>query len=231
VGRRGSPARARYGRVAALAAAVTVTGVAVLGSAGVLPVTDDAPRVTSAAVDPVAALPSDQPAGSPSAELSDESLDEASGPKQVGAPAPDDEVGVPGADTALPSRSGQGRRVVYSESRQRVWLVGEDGPRRTYLVSGSVYDNLDPGAYEVYSRSEQAWGIDDSGTMRWFVRFTQGENAAIGFHDIPVDDGRKVQDLDELGTPLSHGCIRQRTEDAKALWDFAPLGTPVVVTA
>ncbi|GAA0981370.1 hypothetical protein GCM10009562_30120 [Nocardioides aquaticus] len=134
-------------------------------------------------------------------------------------------------DTALPARSGEGRRVVYSESRQRVWLVGTRGPQRTYPVSGSVYDNLDPGTYEVYSRSEQAWGIDDSGTMKWFVRFTQGENAAIGFHDIPVDDGRRVQGVDELGTPLSHGCIRQRTPDAKALWDFAPLGTTVVVTA
>ena len=35
----------------------------------------------------------------------------------------------------------------------------------------------------------------------------------------------------ELGTPLSHGCIRQWRPDAKALWDFAPVGTEVVVVA
>lgn len=132
--------------------------------------------------------------------------------------------------TRAPADSGQGRRVVFSESAQRVWLV-EDGERvlRSYLVSGSVYDNLDPGTYAVYSRSEQAWGIDDSGTMEWFVRFARGDNAAIGFHDIPEQDGRPIQSLDQLGTPLSHGCIRQREDDAKALWDFAPLGTTVVV--
>ena len=138
----------------------------------------------------------------------------------------------PALDTTLPAGSGSGKRVVFSESRQRVWLVsGGRKVERTYLVSGSLYDNLDPGTYSVYSRSEQAWGIDDSGTMRYFVRFAQGDNAAIGFHDIPIDDGRPVQSAAQLGTPLSHGCIRQKRPDAIALWDFAPLGTRVVVTA
>ena len=95
-----------------------------------------------------------------------------------------------------------------------------------------TFPNLDPGTYEVYSRSEQAWGVDDSGTMQYFVRFTQGDNgAAIGFHDIPVDDGALVQTVDQLGTPQSHGCIRQAREDAIALWEFAPIGTEVDVTA
>ena len=38
-----------------------------------------------------------------------------------------------------------------------------------------------------------------------------------------------MQTRAQLGTPLSHGCIRQKEADAKALWAFAPLGTPVVV--
>lgn len=138
--------------------------------------------------------------------------------------------------TALPASSGKGRRVVFSESAQRVWLVeeGPDGDRvaRTHLASGSIYDNLEPGTYEVFSRSRHAVGVDDSGTMEYFVRFTYGdEGAAIGFHSIPVDDGEPVQRIDQLGTPLSHGCIRQRRADAIEVWDFAPIGTTVVVTA
>ena len=134
--------------------------------------------------------------------------------------------------TALPADSGTGRRIVFSESAQRVWLVADTGEvLRSYLVSGSALDNLEPGTYDVYSRSRYAVGIDNSGTMEYFVRFTQGDaGAAIGFHTIPVDDGAPVQTIAQLGTPLSHGCIRQRTADAIALWDFAPLGTTVVVT-
>ena len=138
------------------------------------------------------------------------------------------------ADAALqvPPDSGEGRRVVFDQGAQRVWLVAADGTvRRTYLVSGSAEDNLDPGSYEVYSRSERAWGIDDSGTMKFMVRFAHGERAAIGFHDIPYKDGDLVQSRAELGTPLSSGCVRQWRPDAKALWAFAPVGTPVVVVA
>jgi len=114
-----------------------------------------------------------------------------------------------------------------------VWLVNEDEQiERTYLVSGSIHDNLEPGAFNVYSRSEDAWGVDDSGSMKYFVRFTQGDTgAAIGFHDIPVKDGVPAQTESQLGTPLSHGCVRQRRSDAIALWKFAPLGTSVIVTA
>ncbi|NGN95604.1 L,D-transpeptidase [Nocardioides sp. KC13] len=135
------------------------------------------------------------------------------------------------AEKALPADSGTGRRAVFSISRQRVWIVSAAGEtRRTYPVSGSIYDNLQPGTYKVFSRSKHARGINDSGTMMWFVRFTKGPNAAIGFHNIPVDKGKRVQTRAQLGTPLSHGCIRQAEPDAKAMWRFARLGTKVVVT-
>jgi len=63
------------------------------------------------------------------------------------------------------------------------------------------------------------------------VRFTQGFNDPIGFHSIPLMDGERMQTRAELGTPLSHGCVRQAFPDARALWRFAPVGTSVVVTA
>jgi hypothetical protein len=132
---------------------------------------------------------------------------------------------------ALPDDSGTGKRVVFDMSDQRVWLVDKDDDvRRTYLVSGSVTDNLNSGTYAVYSRSRHAVGIDDSGVMEYFIRFTRGPNAAIGFHSIPTKNGRSLQTRKQLGTPQSHGCIRQALPDAKLLWAFAPVGTKVVVT-
>lgn len=140
---------------------------------------------------------------------------------------------VHGDSTAVPRQSGTGRRVVFDMSAQRVWLVrADDTALRTYPVSGSRLDNLSPGTYEVYSASRHATSYTYDETMQYMVRFTRGENAAIGFHDIPVDhDGDPVQSVDQLGEPLSSGCIRQRRRDAKALWDFAPEGTRVVVVA
>ncbi|HET7329019.1 MAG TPA: L,D-transpeptidase [Nocardioidaceae bacterium] len=137
------------------------------------------------------------------------------------------------AEPDVPARSGQSRRVVFDISAQRVWLVRKDGTAlRTYLVSGSKHDNLSPGHYEVYSRSRHATSYTYVETMEYMVRFTHGENAAIGFHDIPVGPrDEPVQTHAQLGQPLSAGCIRQRHRDAKALWNFAPVGTDVVVIA
>jgi L,D-transpeptidase catalytic domain len=134
-------------------------------------------------------------------------------------------------EVALPADSGSGRRVVFDMSEQRVWLVNaDDRVRRTYLVSGSAVGNLGAGQYEVYSRSRDAVSYDYEETMRYMVRFTQGERAAIGFHDIPLDEaGRPVQTRAQLGHALSAGCIRQARPDAIALWRFAGIGTAVVV--
>lgn len=132
---------------------------------------------------------------------------------------------------ALPDASGEGRRIVFSEIAQRVWLVAADGSvERTYLVSGSKFDNLNPGTYSVESKSRFATAFDYSGSMEYFVRFATGYTAPIGFHTVPVDNaGRPEQTKEQLGTPTSAGCVRQWRDDAVALWTFAPIGTKVVV--
>lgn len=220
-GRRAAPPRPRYDRIGAALSSLVITVVTLLAGVGIIPVS-----------------------GSEVAASADGQLRAASSKAQAGTRA--EPVAVPSArsapsaeprqrrtdETALPARSGAGKRVVFSLGKQRIWLVGEDGKvRSTYLASGSLTDNLKPGTYAVYSRSRHAIGIDDSGEMEYFVRFTRGERAAIGFHSIPTKDGKLLQTVDELGTPTSHGCIRQRIGDAKRLWAFAPVDTTVVVTA
>ena len=210
----------RYGRIAAFGLSLVVTATTLLGGLGVLP-SSGAPSY--AADRGSAADKSDAVASLTAAEEAarEEPEEEATDAPEAPETGPD--------EVSVPPDSGKGRRVVFDEGSQRVWLVKADGSvERTYLVSGSVYDNLDPGTYSVFSRDEEAWGIDGS-ELRYMVRFTTGAEAAIGFHNIPVLDGEKVQTRDELGTPLSHGCIRQQGEDARALWEFAPLGTTVVV--
>ena len=56
-----------------------------------------------------------------------------------------------GADAPpLPPDSGSGRRLVYSRAGQRVWAVDADGRiLRSWLVSGSKYNNETPGTHQV----------------------------------------------------------------------------------
>lgn len=232
--RRQPSARPRYGRVAAASSSLAITLVTLLGGLGVLTDAGSAAAADTGSghVASLTALtiPDAIPDASPDAGPR-------TAPRPTVTPAPTTATSEETTSTALPADSGTGKRVVFDISDQRVWLVeaGTDSSseevQRTYLVSGSLSDNLDPGTYEVYSSSRWAVGIDDSGVMQYFVRFTRGDNAAIGFHSIPTKDGRALQTAAQLGTPQSHGCIRQALPDAVRLWTFAPVGTKVVVTA
>lgn len=223
--RRATKVRPRYGRITALGASVAVTAVAVAGGFGLLPAGGDRSGAAAALTTTTQGQATDTTPQRTDARASTPSpgLVDADGSR----------IAALTGTTGLPEDSGEGRRIVFSEGRQRVWLVDASGEvERTYLVSGSLTDNLFEGTYSVFSRSRNAVGIDDSGTMEYFVRFTYGTGgAAIGFHTIPVDEGKPVQTVRQLGTPQSHGCIRQERSNAIALWEFAPIGTTVVVTA
>lgn len=133
----------------------------------------------------------------------------------------------------LPWNSGSGRRVVYSKTRQRVWAVDSDGTiLKTHLVSGRL-KWCDPrvGTYSVFSRSRYTNSIQNP-AVKWgyMIRFTKGCNGGnIGFHEIPKKYGVPLQSIWQLGQPLSAGCVRQGPDDARWMWNWAWVGTKVVV--
>lgn len=153
--------------------------------------------------------------------------------------------------TILPANSGTGRRIVYSKTFQRVWLVNENGTvDKTHLVSGRLtwnqptpnnlantgepefrYYSDPPAYYRVASRSAYTCNIKNPAICwRYMVRFTKGPDGDnIGLHEIPSNAGRPVQTEAQLGVPLSNGCLRQATSDAQYVWDWATIGTKVVV--
>ncbi len=127
---------------------------------------------------------------------------------------------------------GSGKRIIYSNSQQRIWLIDENERLvDTYLVSGRKGIPLN-GTYSVFSKSVQAYAPYGGITMKHMVRFvrpgTFGNKWSYGFHAIPrYPNGRPMQTEDELGTFRSGGCVRQA--DAKAAWlfEWADLGTTV----
>jgi hypothetical protein len=137
----------------------------------------------------------------------------------------------PPSGGGLPPRSGQGRRVIYSIGRQRVWAVDAAGNVvKTHRVSGRR-GSPGYGTYRVYSRSMHTYSPANP-NIRWthmvrFARTARGSN--IGFHSIPRNRGVPVQSEAQLGIPLSGGCVRQSMADAEWMWGFAGLGTVVVV--
>ncbi|MFD8588917.1 L,D-transpeptidase [Streptomyces sp. NPDC059637] len=137
-----------------------------------------------------------------------------------------DGAGEPGAASpAVPAQSGSGKRVVYSPADGRVWLVGADGEAvRTFTVVPAPLTPA-PGEYRVTSMSPPGGQVQgsDGVPVEHIVRFAVVDGAAVGF-SAAVDGS--------LPTPTpgqQTGGIREKRTDGKALWEFAEVGTPVVV--
>jgi len=129
---------------------------------------------------------------------------------------------------------GSGKRIIYSNSEQQVWLIDEDENLvDTYLVSGRRWIPY-AGTYSVFSKSVNAWAPYGGITMKHMVRFvrpnTWGNKWSYGFHSIPrYSNGTPLQTEAQLGTFRSGGCVRQADHKAVALYNWAPIGTKVIV--
>jgi hypothetical protein len=237
--------RTKLGRVAALVT-IGLSSLAGAGTVGVVSATSPAPSVPPASAQPEAAPPTTAPVSEPPTTVPPTSVPPITEPQLV--------IEIPAAATPsrgtqaqvtetmppppkppdwLPDNSGEGRRIVYAKRAQRVWLVEADGTvSKTHRVSGRLtWNQPTPGTYSVFSRSSFTCNIKNPAICwRFMVRFTKGpEGDNIGFHEIPNNNGRPVQSVAQLGTPLSGGCVRQATPDAIVVWDWAPVGTKVVV--
>ena len=131
----------------------------------------------------------------------------------------------------VPVRSGNGRRIVYANRQQRVWVINENNEViRTFLVSGML-GQPGKGTFRVFSKSPTSFSPEFAGvTFRFMTRFAIGRNGGnIGFHEIPIRNKRPMQTVDELGAFKGSGCLRSSTQDAIFIYQWAKIGTKVVV--
>ncbi|MEY4173638.1 MAG: hypothetical protein RI900_803 [Actinomycetota bacterium] len=135
----------------------------------------------------------------------------------------------------LPPSSGIGRRMVVDSEAQQVWLVEADGRvSDTFLMSGRrirTSSGADQhGVFRVYSKSSvMRYCSPNCGTASHMVRYQRTAVASVGSHSLPVERGRTVQGVQDLGWPLSHGCTRLEASKARAVFRWASIGTVVVV--
>ena len=131
----------------------------------------------------------------------------------------------------VPAKSGTGRRIVYANRQQRAWVINaDDEVIRTFPVSGML-GQPGKGTFSVFSKSPTSYSPEFAGvTFRFMTRFAIGRNGGnIGFHEIPIRNSKPMQTVDELGAFKGSGCLRSSTQDALFIYQWATLGTKVVV--
>lgn len=156
-------------------------------------------------------------------------------PTPVTQPAsPTDKTGTVQEQTTVnPENATIETRLVLKLKERRVYVFQGDKKVASYPVAiGKKGWETPTGQFQVIQMVEHpVWQNPWNGTIipagpnsplgeRWIGFWTDGKNY-IGFH------GTAGEHL--IGQAVSHGCVRMRNKDVKALYQYIKMGTPVVV--
>lgn len=94
------------------------------------------------------------------------------------------------------------------------------------ISSGKISTPTPVGTYQVLNKSPRAWSKMAGLWMPYWMAFT---TRGHGIHELPEWPSGYKEGRNHLGIPVSHGCIRLGEGVAKAVYDWTPIGTQVVV--
>ena len=134
---------------------------------------------------------------------------------------------------APPEATAPGRRMVFSQSAQQLWVYDEtDTLLLTALGSGrrqALYLEKSPlGTFSVMYKHLKAC---PNLICRNFIGFHQAYAGVVGFHNIPTKRGRRTHTVAELGQPRSAGCIHLGDATINWLYDWSRVGDTVIMIA
>jgi lipoprotein-anchoring transpeptidase ErfK/SrfK len=86
------------------------------------------------------------------------------------------------------------------------------------------------GQFQVLFKEPEAYAQRWSLEMPYFMAiYYEGPDFANGIHELPIRSNGQRLWASVLGWPASYGCIILDVGDAKALYDWAPVGTLVQI--
>ncbi len=145
-----------------------------------------------------------------------------------------------------------GKQIRIWLADQRLWII-ENGVviLDTLISSGKAGYTTPKGNFKILNHIDVAYSNKYSlWTDNWMALYnkTQGYKG-YGLHALPywitkqtkypsgtiVDgrlyqDGKVYEDINHLGKPVSHGCVRLGLIEAKILYNWAPNDTPVIIS-
>lgn len=120
-----------------------------------------------------------------------------------------------------------GKTIMIDLSDQKLSYY-QDGLRiATNPVSTGRWNFPTPiGEFSVQNKVPRAYSKTYGLYMPWWMAFYKGQ---YGLHELPEWPNGYKEGANHLGTPVSHGCIRLGVGPAKELYNWADIGTTVIV--
>jgi len=118
--------------------------------------------------------------------------------------------------------------IDLSDQRMTVW---ENGRVKWYWVcsTGELSRPTRTGHFSVISKIPRAYSSTYGLQMPWWLGIYWAGSSQNGIHALPILPNGQTLWAGLLGRRVSYGCIILNTANAKALYDWADIGTPVTI--
>ena len=124
------------------------------------------------------------------------------------------------------------KRILISTHQQHMYLIDNYDLYTDFPASTGRYGAATAlGEFKVWEKLGTVWGIYDIWMPYWMTIYYVG-NAKNGIHGIPIGaDGVRWSDWERyVGIqPMTIGCVMPRDKDAKTVYNWADIGTPVSI--
>ena len=131
---------------------------------------------------------------------------------------------------ATPTPAPAPKRIEVSIAEQRFYAYEGDRLVYDFICSTGMWSSpTAPGHYKILDKMPMAyastWGLD----MPFWMGIYWSGNLENGIHALPILANGQVLWEGFLGQPASYGCIILSTEDAEIIYNWAEVGTPVII--
>ncbi|MBI4434113.1 L,D-transpeptidase family protein [Candidatus Uhrbacteria bacterium] len=123
------------------------------------------------------------------------------------------------------------RIEVNRRTQQLTYAVGTYVMGTVQVSTGKPRTPTPTGTFRVAAKSPRAWSSLAHLWMPWWMNFTGPgiSPGRFGIHELPEWPNGRKEGEGHLGRPVSGGCVRVGRVEAKKLYDWADIGTEIVI--
>lgn len=134
------------------------------------------------------------------------------------------------APAPAPAPEATSKLIKVSINQQRMWIYSAGQLVKTYIISTGIRGReTRPGNYRVQSKIPEAWASLWALRMPYWMGIYNVGAYENGIHALPINRYGQTLWSGLLGHPASFGCVILGTNDARELYNWAPLGTPIQI--
>ena len=121
-----------------------------------------------------------------------------------------------------------GKYIDISLGYQNLVIFENGKALNAFLISSGKKGFDTPiGTFKIENKYPRAWSKKYALWMPYWMAFLP--TGQMGIHELPEWPGGHKEGANHLGTAVSHGCVRLGVDSAKQVYDWAEIGTPVII--